>query len=407
MTRHFDLVVVGGGAAGVFGALMAKEYFPAASVLIIEKTATLLAKVRISGGGRCNTTHACFDPNLLIKNYPRGKKELLGPFHHFQPKDTVAWFASRGVQLKQEEDGRMFPTTDSSETIINCLLDEAKKLGVKIWSPCRIEAIDPKEPGFQLMIKGQDPLSATNLLLATGSSSQGHRFAQKFGHTIETPVPSLFTFNIPDFPLAKHSGVSVPEVQVSIDQSALMQKGPLLITHFGLSGPAILKLSAWGARELHQRAYQFSILIDWVSKVGLEEAYEKILKKKESSPQKYLRSDPLFHLPRQLWGTLLAKLGFNESVRWCDLPNKKARHLASSLKHDSYQVSGKTTHKEEFVTCGGVCLKEVNFKTMESKLQPNLFFAGEILDIDGVTGGFNFQNAWTTAYLAGCAIKVP
>ncbi len=325
-----ELIVIGGGAAGVFGAISAKEANPHREVVLLEKSAVLLAKVKVSGGGRCNVTHACFDPKLLVKNYPRGEKELLGPFHKFGPKETIEWFASRGVKLKTEKDGRMFPVTDSSETIISCLLNTAKKLGVEIRTRQKIENVEE--------FKGK------KLLLATGSSPDGYRWAKAFGHTIQSPVPSLFTFNVPTSPLKELSGVVVANVEVSV--GPFSQTGPLLITHFGFSGPVIIKLSAWAARYLHEKNYNTDFTIYWP-----EELPKSLLKIK-------------------------------------DLPTV-------------YRIEGKTTNKEEFVTCGGVTLKEVDFRTMESKIHPGLHFAGEILDIDGVTGGFNFQNAWTTGKLAG------
>lgn len=337
------IAVIGGGAAGFFAAIHAKR--PDNRVILLEKTATLLAKVRISGGGRCNVTHACFDPKELVKNYPRGNKALLGPFTRFGPQETIAWFAERGVELKTEKDGRMFPITDSSETIIQCLLQEAKKVGVEILLRQRIEAFDPTWDA---------------VILATGSSHQGHDFARKMGHTIVEPVPSLFTFNIPNFPLVELAGSSVQKGKVKIVGFPMEQVGPILVTHWGLSGPAVLKLSAWAARYLHEKEYKAEIIVDWLPD------YKEV---KEKPPE----------ISKRLWGALDGK------------------------KESRFQMEGKTTYKEEFVTAGGVDLDEVNFRTMESKLHKGLYFAGEILDIDGVTGGFNFQNAWTTGYLAGQA----
>jgi predicted Rossmann fold flavoprotein len=321
-----EIAIIGGGAAGFFAALAAKEHNPEAKVAIYEKGSQLLSKVRISGGGRCNVTHACFEPKELVKNYPRGSKELLGPFHHFGPRETVEWFEGRGVKLKTEADGRMFPVTDSSQTIIDCLMNEAERLGVEIHLKARIESLDQFE----------------RVVLATGGSRQGHQLAVDAGHTIQEPVPSLFTFNIGGFDLADLAGVSVPEATVRLSKE-LVATGPLLITHWGFSGPAVLRLSAWGARFLHERGYSAELQVEW--------------------PEQ---------LPRRLRGR----------------------------QKETYQIEGKTTHKAEFVTCGGVTLSEVDFRTMESKKRPGLHFAGEVLDIDGITGGFNFQNAWTTGYLA-------
>lgn len=360
------IVVVGGGAAGFFAAIAAKTAFPDASVTLHEKTNKVLSKVRISGGGRCNVTHACFDPKLLVKNYPRGSKELLGPFHRFQPADTVEWFSERGVELKTEADGRMFPTTNSSETIIDCLLNEAKRVGVEIKLQSKLSL---------------NELKADRLILATGSAKGGYEIAKHFGHTIQSPVPSLFTFNIPDFPLESLSGISLENVCLKLEGTKLVQEGPLLITHWGFSGPAALKLSAFGARYLAEQNYEVQLCIDWLPQFSVDELMPLLTLKN-------LRSVPL---PKRLWRLL------------CGVQKLNPRKLCEKLKADRYLVKGKTTNKEEFVTCGGVTLSEVNFKTMESKLHPGLYFCGEILDIDGITGGFNFQNAWTTGWIAGTA----
>ncbi|MCB1118941.1 MAG: aminoacetone oxidase family FAD-binding enzyme [Chlamydiia bacterium] len=344
------IAIIGGGAAGFFAALTAKEANPKAEVHLFERSNKLLAKVRLSGGGRCNVTHACFDPKALVLNYPRGHKELLGPFHRFQPQDTIAWFESRGVPLKEEADGRMFPLSNSSETIISCFVQEAKKLGVHIHTQATITAIDK---GF--FLHGPD-MAFDRLILTTGSSRFGWEVAKQFGHTIQSPVPSLFTFNIPNFPLEHLSGVSLPHATLTIAGTQFLQTGPLLITHWGFSGPVALKLSAFAARYLAEKNYHITLQVNW---------------------------HPDQKLPKRLFKTL--------------------QERETCFENDPYTVSGKTTNKAEFVTCGGITLSEVNFKTLESKRCPNLFFAGEILDIDGITGGFNFQNAWTTAHLAGTA----
>ena len=374
--EKFDLIILGGGAAGIFAACNAHG-----KVLVIEKTAQLLSKVRISGGGRCNVTHSCFDPKELVKNYPRGSKELLGPFYNFGPQDTIDWFAKRGVKLKTEKDGRMFPVTDSSETIINCLLKEAEKLGVKIHTRTRIQKITKIEEGFQL-----DNLYTKKLLLATGSSHQGHTIAKEFGHTVIEPVPSLFTFNVPNSPLKELSGISVP-AKITLDN--FTQTGPLLITHFGFSGPACLKLSAFAARHLAEKKYCAKLKISWLPEFTIDQI-------KNANPKKQLSSINL--LPKSLWKTLIGPVG---EKKIATLSNKELLQLKEKLQNDSYQLQGKTTNKEEFVTCGGITLREVNFKTMESKVCPGLYFAGEILNIDGVTGGFNFQNAWSTSHCVG------
>jgi len=392
----FDVIVIGGGAAGIFAALAAKQSHPGLSVLVLEKTAVLLSKVKVSGGGRCNVTHSCFDPQQLVKNYPRGEKELLGPFHRFQPRDTIEWFESRGVRLKTESDGRMFPVTDSSSTIIECLLSEARKLGIEIRSRQRVEKI---EKGFTLHLKENPSLACKRLLLATGSSPEGFSFAESLGHTIVPPVPSLFTFNVPTSPLKDLSGISVDLAAVEV--GSFTQTGPLLITHFGFSGPAILKLSAWGARFLHEKNYRTPFSINWIPQLSQEEILKKFLDLKEESPQKTLLALNPFYFPKNLWKELLAS---DKTV--ANLSKKELQELSKKLHADTYQMEGKTTHKEEFVTCGGVALKEVDFKTLQSKICPGLYFAGEVLNIDGVTGGFNFQNAWTTGYIAGASIPL-
>lgn len=396
---YSDILVIGGGAAGVFAAITAKAAHPEKKVILLEKTAVLLVKVKVSGGGRCNVTHACFDPNLLVKNYPRGEKELLGPFHRFQPLDTIQWFESRGTELKTEGDGRMFPVTDSSETIIQTLLLEAKKLDVEIRLRQRVQKIQKGSKGeFEIFLKEEEKLEAKSLILATGSSLEGYEWAKELGHTVQMPVPSLFTFNVPTSSLKELSGISVELVEISLPGSSLIQKGPLLITHFGFSGPSVLKLSAWGARFLYEKNYKTEVILNWLPKLSENEIFKSLASFKISFPQKNLSTESLFKLPRNLWKTLLGNL-FNRRIN--EVALKELQGLAHKLHADSYQIEGKTTHKEEFVTCGGITLKEINFKTMESKICPHLYFAGEVLDIDGVTGGFNFQNAWTTSFIAG------
>lgn len=380
MLAMYDLIVIGGGAAGFFAAIAAKGARSCAKVALLEKNGVVLSKVRVSGGGRCNVTHACFDPSLLIQNYPRGANELRGPFHTFGPRNTIEWFESRGVALKAEEDGRVFPVTDSSETIIDCLMGEAQRLGVEVLLRQKIERV---EKGFEV-----GAFQCEKLILATGSGADGYRWAEGLGHTIQKPVPSLFTFNVPNSPLKELSGIAVERVELRIEGTNLRQTGPLLITHFGFSGPAALKLSAWGARVLHEMGYKAKLIINWIPGVN---GLEKLIELKKRAPARTLHSENLFHLPKNLWRGLLG-----EEKRMNDYSMKELERVAERLERDLYQVDGKTTNKEEFVTCGGVSLKEVNFKTMESKICPGLFFAGEVLDIDGVTGGFNFQNAWTT-----------
>ncbi len=393
-----DLVVIGGGAAGLFAALTAKATQPTAHVLVLEKSGVLLAKVKVSGGGRCNVTHSCFDPKQLVDHYPRGSKELLGPFHTFQPRHMVDWLEARGVQLKTEADGRMFPVTDSSETIISCLLAEAKRLGCVIQLRQQIESIIPSDKGFVLTYVDGTHLLAKRVVLATGSSLKGYEWAQQLGHSIHSPVPSLFTFNVPSSPLKDLSGIAVNPVELQLKDTLFTHTGPLLITHFGFSGPAALKLSAWAARHLFEKNYHVELVINWLPNFSLEEISQQLTAFKSQSPQKVLGNENLFKLPKNLWRTLLGTL---HDQRMNQFSIKAIHSIAQKFHADTYQVEGKTTNKEEFVTCGGVALKEVHFKTMESKVCPGLFFAGEVLDIDGITGGFNFQNAWTTGYLAG------
>ena len=343
-------------------------------------------------------THACFDPKQLVQHYPRGNKELLGPFHRFQPRDTIEWFETRGVHLKTERDGRMFPTTDSSSTIIDCLLNQAKTSHIDIRSRQKIERIEKKGEGFEIQFKETASLFTQKLILATGSSRDGYNWAEECGHTIQEPVPSLFTFNIPHFPLSTLSGIAVDPATVEISEAKLSHTGPLLITHFGLSGPAVLKLSAWGARFLHGCSYQTEITINWLPHLSEETLFQRMRENKAESPQKLLSASNLFLLPKNLWKALTEEAGDQKLLA---IPDKRLRTIAHKLHMDTYCIEGKTTHKEEFVTCGGITLSEIDFKTLQSKISPGLFFAGEILDIDGVTGGFNFQNAWTTGYIAG------
>jgi len=392
-------IVIGGGAAGVFAAIQCKEKDPLSRVIVLEKTNQWLSKVRISGGGRCNVTHACFEPARLIQNYPRGSKELLGPFHTFQPKDTIAWFAKRNVFLKTEEDGRMFPTSDSSETIIDCLLSTAKDLGVEMRKQQSIRSVEKKEKQFVISLPDGE-LIADQLVLATGSSNFGYELAKQFGHQIISPVPSLFTLNVPSSPLLDLSGISLSIAKLSLKEFSIETEGPLLLTHWGFSGPAALKLSAWAARELHSQSYKATLWINWTASESVEQLAEFLLDQKQKFPHQSL--PPL--LPKQLMQRLASPLEIEPGVFLGKLPHKKLFALAAKLHADPYLIEGKTTYKQEFVTAGGVDLKEICFKTMESKVTENLFFAGEILNIDGVTGGFNFQNAWTTGYLAGSTI---
>lgn len=405
------LIVIGGGAAGVFGAISAAEANPEIEVLIFEKSPNLLTKVRISGGGRCNVTHHLFDPKLLVTYYPRGHQELLGPFNHFQPQNTIEWFKNHNVELKAEPDGRMFPITDDSQTIIDCLLKTARQLGIQIHPRTGIEKISQiKTPQarFKVDLSTGEPLDCNWILLATGGgqSNKGYEIAQNLGHSIIVPVPSLFTFNIEDPRINDLQGLSFDNVYLSIPQTKLEAQGPMLITHWGLSGPAILRISAWGARILHDLNYQFDLKINFLPKNTIEStiAELKTLKLNANFKQKQVIKNPLFNLPKRFWEKIILSASFSETQTWSQTNDKLIQNLAKELTQSTYKVHGKSTNKEEFVTCGGIALKEVNFKTMESKLCPGLHLAGEILDIDGITGGFNFQSAWTTSWLAGKAI---
>ncbi|WP_083636717.1 NAD(P)/FAD-dependent oxidoreductase [Leptolyngbya sp. 'hensonii'] len=402
-----QIVVAGGGAAGFFGAIAAAMAHPQAQVTLLEASRHPLAKVRISGGGRCNVTHACFDPALLVQHYPRGGKALRGPFSRFQPKDTVAWFAAHGVRLKTEADGRMFPVTDSSETIVDCLIQAAREANVEIYTTAPIVAVTKSGHQFQLQLRTGETLPADRLLLATGSHPTGYQMARSLGHSLEPPVPSLFTFNVTDPRLEDLAGVSVPLVRLRLetpDGNRLEQQGPLLITHWGLSGPAVLRLSAWGARILHQARYRASLQINWVPEMTPEELRQVLVQTKGESPKRTIGAICPIPLPKRLWQRLTTMVGIAAETRWADLSNQGLRQLLQELTQGNYAVAGKGVFKEEFVTCGGVNLAEVNFKTMESRCQPGLYFAGEVLDVDGVTGGFNFQAAWTTAWIAGQAM---
>lgn len=394
-------MIAGGGAAGFFGAIACAEHFPQDKVILLEKARQLLSKVRISGGGRCNVTHGCFDPKHLVKNYPRGSKELLGPFTRFQPQDTVEWFESRGVPLKVEEDGRMFPITDSSETIIGCLQQAARKAHVEIRVESGIEQIEKTEQGFKLSLTQGTTLSCDSLLIATGSTPKMYGQLEQLGHTIIPLVPSLFTFNIPDSPFLELAGVSVPFARVTLPELSQEQSGPLLITHWGFSGPAVLKLSAWAARELHKLDYRTQVKIDWFPEKAEGESHQIFLNCKQSLAAKQMGSEAPLALPKQLWRKLVQLAGIDLEQRWSMLSSKQLTALVKQIHATTCQIQGKTTYKQEFVTCGGISLDEVNFKTMESRRCSGLYFAGEVLNIDGVTGGFNFQNAWTTGWIAG------
>jgi predicted Rossmann fold flavoprotein len=399
-----QIIVAGGGAAGFFAAIAAAE--AGATVTVLEKTGRCLDKVRISGGGRCNVTHACFEPRELATRYPRGGPALLSPFHKFSAPDTVAWFAARGVKLKTESDGRMFPVTDSSQTIVDCLLSAAEKAGVKLRLNCAVEsAVKTADEKFLLTLSSGEKMTGDKLLLATGGcrAAAAGQLAVSLGHSLVPPVPSLFTFQIESPWLRSLAGISLV-AEVTVPAAKLHERGPLLVTHWGLSGPAILKLSAWGARALHGLNYHFPLRVNWLPESNAEKIIREFQARRESVGAKLLVNVPLFPLTVRLWEQLVLAAGISREVRWSALTRTQAQALTQQLTRTEFLVTGKSLNKDEFVTCGGVKLAEVNFKTLESKLCPGLFFAGELLDVDGITGGFNFQAAWTTGYIAGNAM---
>ena len=401
------IVVVGGGAAGFFAAIAAAEQRTGAEIILLEKTAHFLAKVKISGGGRCNVTHACFNEREFTTRYPRGERALIAPFKQFQARDTVAWFEAHGVKLKTETDGRMFPITDSSQTIIDCLMEAARAGGVKLQTGCGVEQITKTAAGgFELALSTGKTLTCDRVLLATGGCRTAvlGQLAVALGHTLEPPVPSLFTFHIEVPWLRELAGVSVEPVELAVPAAKLRQRGPLLLTHWGLSGPAVLRLSAWGARALHAGNYQFTLLVNWLPAWNEATLGAEFDRRRREHPAKQMVNLPLTPLSSRLWEKLVAASGLAPETRWAALSKKAMHQLIQQLLRTEFQVTGKSLNKDEFVTCGGVRLNEVDFKTMGSKVCPGLFFAGEVLDVDGITGGFNFQAAWTTGWLAGRAM---
>ncbi len=393
------------------GAIAAAEAHPHSQITLLEAGREPLAKVLISGGGRCNVTHACFEPALLVQHYPRGGKALRGAFTRFQPQDTVAWFRHRQVTLKTEADGRMFPITDDSATIADCLQTTARTAGVKLFTSAPVQTVvkiaDPLQAdSFHITLKSGTVMRADRVLIATGSSPQGHALAHSLGHTIVPTVPSLFTFNIKDPRIQDLAGVAIDPVRVKLEANGqkLEQTGPLLITHWGMSGPAVLKLSAWGARAIHAAHYQVELTVNWLPQHNLETLKQALLLVKDQAPRRLITAACPVTLPRRLWESLTIAAGITPQTRWAELSSHCLNLLLQELLQGKYNITGKGVFKDEFVTCGGISLKEVDFKTMESKICSGLYFAGEILDIDGVTGGFNFQSAWTTGWLAGQAI---
>jgi predicted Rossmann fold flavoprotein len=415
MADTLRVVIVGGGAAGFFAAIACAEKLGAAGeVTLYEATAHPLAKVRVSGGGRCNVTHACFEPRELVRKYPRGGRELLGAFHRWQPRDTVAWFAERGVETKTEEDGRMFPVTDDSATIVECLTRAATAAGVRLVTSLGVRkvenvagrATEQAAPAFWVTLTDGSELRCERVLIATGGnrSSAGFTIAQALGHSIEPLVPSLFTFHIDDRRLIGLSGVAVGNVTAMVAGTKLRESGPLLVTHWGLSGPAILKLSAWGARELAARNYEFGIAVNFAPPHTRDSLIRELAGVREKNPRKQIATWSPLPMPQRLWERLVSAAGIAPATPWTAVGNAALATLAAQLTAAEFKVVGKSLFKEEFVTCGGVRLSEVDFRTMQSRVCPGLHFAGEVLDIDGVTGGFNFQAAWTTGWLAGQAM---
>jgi len=427
------VIVVGGGAAGFFAAITCAEAAPDAEAVLLERGPQCLSKVRISGGGRCNVTHACFDERELTARYPRGGQALLAPFKNFQASDTVAWFESRGVKLKTEADGRMFPISDSSQTIMDCLMSSARKAGVKLRLNAGVESVVKNADGrFVLMLgragsplpavathtndgaqgtarpteKSGEIISCDRLLLATGGcrAAVAGQLAVSLGHTLEPPVPSLFTFHIATPWLRSLAGISIGSVEVSVAGARLRERGALLVTHWGLSGPVILRLSAWGARTLHGFNYQFPLQVNWLPQLHAEAIAAELKSRQAAQPARLVVNVPVTPLPSRLWEQLVLAAGIARDTRWAALSRAAQHRLVQQLIRTEFPVTGKSLNQDEFVTCGGVRLGEVNFKTMESKICPGLFFAGELLDIDGITGGFNFQAAWTTGWLAGKAM---
>jgi predicted Rossmann fold flavoprotein len=401
LIANYDLVVIGGGAAGFFCAIQCAERNPRMRILILEKGRDVLNKVRVSGGGRCNVTHACFDPHEMVEHYPRGRKELLGPFHRFLCGDMIQWLSDHGVETKIEEDGRVFPISDNSESIILCFLNECKKHEISINRSSAVESL--AKVGHDWIINSNaENIHTNHVLIASGSSPATWKLIENLGHKIIEPVPSLFTFNILHPLLKDLAGVSLEHVNVSIKGSNISQQGPILITHWGLSGPSILKLSAWGARYFHEKNYQAVILVNWRN-VEPAEVLAHIEMMRKTNGSRRLINVPLFQVPKRLWQRMIELLQIQQ-LNVADLQTAQINQLVEILTACPLMVKGKSVNKEEFVTCGGVDTTEINFKTMESRLFPGLYFAGEVLNIDAVTGGFNFQAAWTEAYIAAEAI---
>ena len=402
--RKIDIIIIGGGAAGYFTAINLAENKPNLKIIILERGSEVLSKVKVSGGGRCNLTHAEFSPKELTQNYPRGEKELLGPFHTFMTGDTVEWFEKRGIPLKIEEDGRMFPESNSSQTIIDCFITETERLGVEVLKNHSVKKIQKENETWKVETEKGD-FTSEKLVITTGSNTKIWNLIKELGHTIIPPVPSLFTFNIQDNRIKDLPGIATQAtVKVVSGNIKLESEGALLITHWGLSGPAILKLSAWGARDLEKVNYQFKIKVNCLVDISSEEAFESLKALKEENGKQSIYKYAQFEVPKRMWQSFVLASGITDTQKWAETTNKQLQNLSEQLTQSIFQVNGKSTFKEEFVTAGGVDLKEINFKRFESKLHENLFFAGEVLDIDAITGGFNFQNAWTGGYIVAQSI---
>ncbi len=404
MSTSRKIIVIGGGAAGFFGAIAAAE--AGAEVVLLEKGSHFLSKVRISGGGRCNVTHACFDPRELSTRYPRGGKALIGPFNRFQPRDTMEWFESRGAALKTENDGRVFPVSDTSQTIIDTLMNAAQKAGVVCRLHCDVTRIEKLTSEFQVILANGERLVADKVLLAVGGTraASAGKLAAELGHHLTSAIPSLFTFEI-QLPWLRDIPGVVAEVEVSIPSVGLRERGPMLVTHWGGSGPAILRLSAWGARGLSELDYHFPLLVNWLGGASREEISNRLTSLRLQHPGKQVSGLAPAPLPVRLWEKLTTLAAVAPGTTWNRLPREQTQKLIELLHRSVLPVTGKSLNKDEFVTCGGVILPEVDFRTMESRICPGLHFAGEILDIDGITGGYNFQAAWTTGHIAGTAMS--
>lgn len=406
--KEFDLIVIGGGAAGFFGAINAAITNPNLSILILEKTNKLLSKVRVSGGGRCNVTHHCFEPTPLSKHYPRGQRELKKLFRFFQAKDVVAWFDQRGVKLKTEEDGRMFPITNQSETIIDCFLSEAYRLNIKIEKNAEVINVKSENTGFSVLDSNQRKYQSKKILIANGGMPKrsAYQWIVELGHSLVDPIPSLFTFNDSLKKFKDLMGVSVENATVQIAGTKFKESGPVLITHWGLSGPAVIKLSSWAAEYLFQKNYEFVALVNWTGQYSEDDVRDSLNTYRLEHPKQKIVGHALYGLPNRLWVRLCLLSEIDELKIWGEIPKKNLNRLIENLVRCEFRIKGKTTFKEEFVTCGGVSLNEIDLNTMESKIVPGVYFAGEVLDIDGETGGFNFQSAWTTAFVAAKAITL-